>query len=243
MKPYQKWLRSPKTQWLAWPAWVAVCFLAATYLVGAAVIQLLKATGALTLFASSSGALIFQTFIYVVVLALLFSLPKIRQITSKKTLGVHKPLGWSDIGLGLAGYIIYFIILIAITMLVTKLVPGYVADQPQELGFTTLFGLERMIGFFVFVVVAPIVEEIIFRGFLYGRLRQARMPMWPAAIIVSVLFGWMHGQWNVAVDTFILSMVACYLREITGTIWPGVIIHMVKNAIAFTLLFIVMLPG
>ena len=69
------------------------------------------------------------------------------------------------------------------------------------------------------------------------------MPMWPAALIVSIIFGALHGQWNVAIDTFILSMVACYLREATGTIWPGVVIHMTKNAVAFVLLFVVMIPG
>ena len=243
MEKLQQTLRNHKSGWVVWPVWTVACFLAASYVFGFLIIGAFKALGLVGLIANTNGALILQTIIYLMALGLIFSLRYVRKTTTKETLGVQRPMKLGDIGLGVAGYIIYFIILVGVTMLLTNLVPAYVADQPQDVGFTSLFGLERLIGFFVFVVVAPIVEEVIMRGFLYGKLRQAKMPMWPAAVIVSVIFGVLHGQWNVAVDTFILSMVACYLREVTGTIWPGVVIHMTKNAVAFTLLFIVMIPG
>ena len=243
MKKYNKWLKHPKSGWVVWPLWTVACFLAASYLFGFLIVETFKVLGLIELIANTNGALILQTVIYAAALALIFSVRYVRNTTSKKTLGMERPMSLGDIGLGVAGYIIYFIILIAMTMVITQLIPGYVADQPQDIGFTSLYGLERLIGFFVFVMVAPIVEEVIMRGFLYGKLRQAKLPMWPAALIVSIIFGVLHGQWNVAIDTFILSMVACYLREATGTIWPGVVIHMTKNAVAFVLLFVVMLPG
>jgi membrane protease YdiL (CAAX protease family) len=56
---------------------------------------------------------------------------------------------------------------------------------------------------------------------------------------VSALFGLAHMQWNVAIDVFVLSMVACYLRELTGSIWAGIILHCLKNLIAFIALFFV----
>lgn len=243
MTAQKAWYKRLNPEWLIWPLWTVVCFLAASYVFGFLAVQLLKALGLLGIISSTSGALIFQTVIYAVALALIFSVNKVRKTTNKKVLGVGRPMSLGDIGLGLAGYIIYFIMLLAATFVLIQFVPSYIADQPQELGFTALYGLERIIGFIVFVIVAPVVEELIMRGFLYGKLRQAKMPMWPAAVIVSVIFGALHGQWNVAVDTFILSMVACYLREATGTIWPGVVIHMIKNGVAFTLLFVVTLPG
>ena len=101
-----------------------------------------------------------------------------------------------------------------------------------------LLGWERIFAFALFVIVAPFAEEAIMRGFLFGKLRQSKMPFWPAAIVVSLLFAVAHGQWNVGVDTFILSMVACWLREVTKTIWPGVVIHMIKNFVAFMVLFV-----
>lgn len=229
--------------WIVWPLWIATCFLVASFGFGFIVVSLSRVFGAEELLYSTSGSLIFQTAIFLVMLLLIFGPRQVRKTTNKKTLGINRAMTFGDIGLGIAGYIVYFIILVAVTMIITHLIPAYAADQKQDLGFTMLFGAERMIGFFLFVVVAPIVEEVIMRGFLYGKLRQARMPMWPAALVVSVIFGCLHGQWNVGVDTFILSMVACYLREITGTIWPGVVIHMTKNAVAYVLLFVVMLPG
>jgi membrane protease YdiL (CAAX protease family) len=45
-------------------------------------------------------------------------------------------------------------------------------------------------------------------------------------------------QWNVAADTFALSLVLCTLRQITGNIWAGVLLHMIKNGIAYYFLFI-----
>ena len=75
-----------------------------------------------------------------------------------------------------------------------------------------------------------------FRGMLYGGLRRSKMPWWGAAVIVSALFGLAHMQWNVAIDVFVLSMVACYLRELTGGIWAGFMLHMLKNGLAFFVL-------
>jgi membrane protease YdiL (CAAX protease family) len=69
---------------------------------------------------------------------------------------------------------------------------------------------------------------------------------WVAILAVSVLFGLMHLgfdfealQWNVAINIFCMSVVLCVLREITGTIWSGTILHMLKNGLAYYLLFIV----
>jgi len=59
-----------------------------------------------------------------------------------------------------------------------------------------------------------------------------------AALVTSLVFAAVHGQWNVAIDTFALSLVLCALREVTGTIWAGILLHMFKNAIAFYVLFI-----
>ena len=172
------------------------------------------------------------------VLIVFSSVPSGRRSVSKKALGIARPISWSDIGLGISGYVIYLVVFIAITLIITWLIPVYDSTQAQELGFSALFGWERLVGFVVLVVITPLAEELVMRGFLFGKLREAKMPFWPTAVIVSVIFGFAHGQWNVGVDTLILSMVACYLREMTGTIWPGVIIHMLKNAVAYVMLFV-----
>jgi abortive infection protein len=88
-------------------------------------------------------------------------------------------------------------------------------------------------------VLTPLFEELIFRGFLYGKLRIRAVPWWLSAVVVSALFGLAHMQWNVAIDVFCLSMVACALREVTGSIWAGTLLHIIKNMIAFIIKFVI----
>ncbi|MBQ2637586.1 CPBP family intramembrane metalloprotease, partial [Candidatus Saccharibacteria bacterium] len=56
--------------------------------------------------------------------------------------------------------------------------------------------------------------------------------------ITSVLFAIMHGQWNVGVNVFAMSIVLCLLREMNGTIYSGILLHILKNGVAFVLLYI-----
>jgi membrane protease YdiL (CAAX protease family) len=44
--------------------------------------------------------------------------------------------------------------------------------------------------------------------------------------------------WIAFIDTFILSMVLVWLREQTGNLWAGIVLHAIKNGIAFVSLFI-----
>jgi len=87
------------------------------------------------------------------------------------------------------------------------------------------------------VIVAPVAEEIIFRGYLYGKLKKF-VPIWVAIVVTSLIFGAIHGAWNLAIDTFALSLILCLMREFTGNIWSSILLHMVKNGIAFYILFI-----
>ena len=48
----------------------------------------------------------------------------------------------------------------------------------------------------------------------------------------------MHGQWNVGINVFAMSIVLCVMREITGSIYSGILLHMLKNMLAFYLLYI-----
>ena len=89
------------------------------------------------------------------------------------------------------------------------------------------------------------MEEVIFRGWLYGKLRQKLSGKTSeitgiiiSILLVSLLFGIVHMQWNVGVNVFALSVVLCVLREITGTIYSGILVHMLKNGIAFYFLYV-----
>ena len=142
---------------------------------------------------------------------------------------------WRDLGLGIAGFIAYFVLAALLVYLFT-IFPWFDPDAAQNLGFSGLGDTsQRLLAFVALVIVAPIAEEILFRGWLYAKLR-AKVNIWLAILLVSALFGFAHGAWNVGVNVFAMSVVMCLLRELTGTIWGGVILHILKNALAFYLL-------
>ena len=171
--------------------------------------------------------------------------PNDRRLVSWKTLGLHKWPTWTDIGLAPVGYVVY-LILASIFMAMFSLFPWFNAGEAQSIGFSYyVTGLDRVIAFLTLVVVAPIAEEVIFRGWLYGQIREKLAKLCPNVVsmvlsifLVSLLFGIIHRQWNVGVNVFALSIVLCGLREITGTIHAGILLHMLKNGIAFYLLFV-----
>jgi hypothetical protein len=155
-------------------------------------------------------------------------------------------LRWSDPGMAFAGFAIYFVAYAVILAVSTHLFPGINVDQKQELGFDNASGETNLIlTFMSLVVMPPIVEETVFRGFVYTGIRNKVRPI-GAAVLTSLLFAIAHLQfgsgkpllWVAALDTFTLSLVLCYLRQTTNSLWPGVFLHGLKNGIAFVSLFL-----
>jgi len=220
--------------------WVAVGFIVAKAILTLVAFALSWTGISLELVNQSVLQAIFAALVYIVTLIVVLGVPWwIRKSrTSQEELGLTRLPSWLDIGLAPAGFIIYLIVTAIFTTIATALVPGFDITQSQETGFANLSSrYEYVLAFVTLVVLAPVAEEILFRGYLFGKLRKY-LPAWVAIILTSVLFGVVHGQWNVGVDVFALSLVLCSLREITGSIWAGILLHMMKNALAFYLLFI-----
>lgn len=135
-------------------------------------------------------------------------------------------------------YPLYFLSVIVFFLVIQIFFPQANLDQAQEIGYEGTQGLQLVVVFIGLVIIPPIVEEILFRGFLYGGLMKRFSPV-IAAILVSALFGWAHQQFNVGVDTFILSLFLCYLRFKTNSLWPSILLHSLKNLVAFVLRFII----
>jgi uncharacterized protein len=93
-----------------------------------------------------------------------------------------------------------------------------------------------VVGAVVVIAVAPVCEELFFRGILFRVLRQ-RMPLWPAALIDGVLFGFVHVQGSgslVIVPVLaVLGVVFCYVYERTGSIFPTIALHALNNTVAY----------
>ena len=178
-------------------------------------------------------------------LIIILPLKIIRGTKEREPLGLKGLPTWPDIGLAPIGFVVYFL-LAAGLLWVFSLFPWFDAEQAQDVGFNVLnSGFDRVVAFITLVVMAPIAEEVIFRGWLYGKVRSQllnkvsdRASMIISIILVSLLFAALHGQWNVGVNVFAMSIVLCGMREITGTIYSGILLHMLKNGLAFYALYI-----
>ncbi len=156
-----------------------------------------------------------------------------------RDIGIQKSVQWRD-GLWAAlGFVIYALIMTIVAQILEK-IAWFNTEQPQQLGFDGMSGVTLFIGFIVLTILTPVAEEILFRGILQGKLRQSGVPFVATALIVGGLFGLAHGQWNVGIDVFFMSLVASYLREKTGRLWPSIILHIIKNSLAFYVAFVLM---
>lgn len=226
---------------ISYSGWVAVGFVAAALMTNVLFVVINYATPQLfgglsenTL--NSLGGVVMYGLMVAVVIGLPWLVLKRKSTWSE--LGLNRGLQWRDLAVALGGFGLFFIVAPLVLLLVQALTPIDV-EQAQDVGLTDLLGGgEMVLAFVLLVVAAPIIEEMIFRGYLYGKLRTRGVPVWLAVIVVSALFGAAHLQWNVAITTGVLSVFMCLGREITGSIWPGVMIHMMKNGLAFYLLFV-----
>lgn len=159
-------------------------------------------------------------------------------------IGLKRPR-LSDVGRGLLAYPLYFICFAIIAVVATQFLPGLDTDQQQQLGFDNVQGaLPLILTFISLVVLPPLVEEIVVRGFLFGSLRKY-LKWGSAALLTSLIFAAAHlpeggdagPLYIAALDTFVLSLVLCWLREKTGSLWAGITLHAVKNGIAYLTLY------
>ncbi len=135
---------------------------------------------------------------------------------------------------------IFYLIYVAFSMVsqyVVELLPWVNIAQEQNLGLDNFTNADLPLIFVSLVILPPLAEELVFRGILYKSFKWTFGRM-AAALITSALFGLAHGQWNVAADTFVLSLVLIVLVERSKSLWPAITLHALKNLIAFLLVFI-----
>ncbi|HWN73374.1 MAG TPA: CPBP family intramembrane glutamic endopeptidase [Solirubrobacterales bacterium] len=83
------------------------------------------------------------------------------------------------------------------------------------------------------VIAAPISEEVCFRGMLFGGLRRS-LPRIPAALLAGLVFGGLHALTGVTAvpPLIVFGFVLSLLYEKTGSIIPGILLHMLNNSVA-----------
>jgi len=154
-------------------------------------------------------------------------------------LGIRKtPFFWFLVGFGLL--LVAFPVRICLGLVAHFAVGGTIeniAGVDDGTGFPIIASpaLAGLPNAFMVGVVAPVVEELIFRAILYVKLRQ-RMGIIGAALISSLFFGLIHPYIAMGVSAAVMGLVLAWLYEKSRSIWVPLILHVVNNSILFALL-------
>ncbi len=193
---------------------------------------------------SVSGQFLFVLLFEGLIIALLWALLR-RYGKTLAAIG-FKRLRLKDGGIALIAYPVYLVIYLVVIGIATHLIHGLNLNQAQNIGFNSVHGSSQLVLTFIsLVILPPIAEELLFRGFVFEGLKKS-MPVIYAGILTSVLFAAAHlpegGSsglfWIGALDVFVLSLVLVYVKQKTKTLWPGIFLHAIKNAVAFVYLFV-----
>lgn len=250
MKNFTKQLRETKWLWvLALPFWAYGAFIAVTFAMAFLQVALVWVGVPLDSVNPVLLGTVYAALVYTLAIVIVIGVPYLvrRRKTTRKELGVPDTPSWIDLLLPVPAYIVYVIVSAILMLFIMRLVPGMDLEQTQALPFTqSMLGSQwhYILAFVTLVVLAPVAEELLFRGYLYGKLVKVS-PVWVAIVVSSLVFGaahlWAGGgdlQWAVMIDTFALGIMLALLRVYTGAVWAGILVHALKNGIAFYFLFV-----
>lgn len=89
------------------------------------------------------------------------------------------------------------------------------------------------------VLIAPICEEIFFRGFVLPGLLHDLSPTW-AILISSLLFAVAHADPGSFVPLFVIGLCLAFLRLRTGSSWANILLHTLNNLLSSVLIILAM---
>ena len=87
-------------------------------------------------------------------------------------------------------------------------------------------------GILSIALLGPILEELLFRGAIQGRLQEAGLRPWQAILTASFIFGIVHMNPAQILFAFPLGIVFGWLYYRTGSLLPGLVGHLLNNSIA-----------
>jgi len=182
---------------------------------------------------SLGARLVLQAMLAVSLVAVAFLMPAPGALTPSPALGLRRPpvAPWKPAAIAYLAYV-------GCAILIALAIQPEQDDVTRELGYGENALGDAAIGFFI-IVVAPITEELFFRGFMFAGMRR-RLPFAAAAAIPAGLWGLFHftgaGSWGVVLQLAVFGIALSWLYERTGSIWPPIAVHAFNNALAFAIL-------
>jgi len=150
----------------------------------------------------------------------------------KRNLNLSRELGLQSVTAQIAGL---SVILYGIFAVIEHFYGIYFDVQMPEAFIQFILSTPTWLALLSLVVAAPIMEEFIFRGFLFSQLRNTRLGGWGAIITTSFLWTVIHFQYETMIlyVLFILGIFLGYLRYKYNSLYLVIGIHALNNMIPF----------
>ncbi len=166
---------------------------------------------------------------FICIVPVIFFAAKFPSQSAMETLAIKK------VPLNIAGrWVLYFV---GYWLLSTMFL--YFMKMPDGAFLQSLRGTKHLGLAITIVVIAPIIEELIFRGYLYKAWRYTRLGFIGALVLISALFAAIHAgqyQWPILLVLFCFALLIGAAREKTGSVLMPMLLHGLNNAIAAILL-------
>jgi len=107
-------------------------------------------------------------------------------------------------------------------------------EMPEEQAQLMTDMMKSPLGVVSIVLLAPFIEELVFRGAILNRLKDVKMyGGWLAIAISALLFGIIHGNIAQGTHAVLVGLLMGWLYMRTRSILLGVIIHLINNTTAY----------
>ena len=134
-------------------------------------------------------------------------------------------------------YFVAFLPVIFIMSFLCKLMLFEYEEQKMVVEIKKNFYNNLFFNFFLIIIVAPIIEEIVFRGLFYKTLKNF-IPFVQASIISSLIFAIIHENILSLTILFLLSLYLTYIYERTNSILYPILTHSIFNFLNLLLIYI-----
>ena len=94
-----------------------------------------------------------------------------------------------------------------------------------------VIGGQQLLSILNVIVMAPLAEEIVCRGAVYGGIRR-KLGVVPSVILGGIVFGLIHFNGWISLVMMFMGMVMCVVYEKTGSLIYTIILHMINNAVS-----------
>lgn len=108
-------------------------------------------------------------------------------------------------------------------------------EVPEETAKLMELMMQTPWGYMAIGVLAPMAEEMVFRGAILRKLLKVVDNKWLAIFISALVFGAIHGNLPQFIHATLIGILLGWMYAKTGSIVPGVVFHWINNTVAFVL--------